>query len=170
MKALYTLLSELGFAQWALIVLFLSIFIDVVPVIKVNPIKAIFNYIGKAFNSSIEKELGEFKSEINNKFEDLSKEQNLQRKTIDKLILEDIDKEINGYRWDIINFKNNISNGDKFSRDQYRHMIDIYDKYINIIDDKEINISDDHYIEVKECGDYIKEHYEIHKDDQDLLI
>jgi hypothetical protein len=57
LEAIAKVLLSMGFGQYALILLIISIFIDITPGIKVNPIKAIFKFIGKYFNSSIEKEI-----------------------------------------------------------------------------------------------------------------
>lgn len=167
MKALQSLLSSLGYEHWALIVLFLSIFVDVTPGIKINPIKSLFGYLGKAFNSSIEIEIASFKDEVNEKFDDLQKEQLAQRETLDRIILDTSNKEIGRLRWEIIDFENSIRNGGTYGREKYRHILDLFDKYNNImqLDDAPY---DEYYRTVEESGDSIRAHYEQYKNNSEL--
>ena len=159
MKAIQTLLQSLGYEHWALIVLFLSIFIDVTPAIKLNPIKSLFKYLGKAFNSSLEIEIGTFKQEVNEKFDELQREQLAQRETLDRIILDNSNKEIGRLRWEIIDFENSIRNGNTYPREKYKRILDLLDKYnsIMMMDDAPL---DDYYRTVQEAGESIRHHYE----------
>lgn len=169
MDALYKIFSSLGFSRWALIVVLIGVFIDINPTIKFNPIKAIFKYLGKAFNSSMEQELFELRSDMTSKIQDLQNEQISQREALDRLILDSQNKEIHRLRWEIIDFDNGIMNEVKHSREQYRHVLDTLEKYNNII--SEIGISmDEYYRNVQEHGDSIRKHYDEHKDSNELFF
>lgn len=168
MEAIGKALLSLGYDKWALILIVLGIFIDITPGIKWNPIKTIFKYLGKAFNSSVESELNTLKSAMNIKFDELQSEQLAQRETLDRLILDQTNKEIGRLRWEVIDFQNSIMNGVKHSRDQYNHVLDSYDKYILIMQNPNID-SDEYFRTVQEQGEKIREHYERYRD-QDLLF
>lgn len=170
MKALGEFFAQVGAPRIALVILFLSVFVDITPFIKINPIKAIFKYLGKAFNSSVEKEISNLKVEINGQIDEVKKEQRNQRETLDKLIIDNSIKELGRLRWAIIDFKNGLDNGNKYTREQYHHIFDSIDKYNEIIDLDE-DVSDDEYFHiVEESGESIKDHFEEHRDDPVLYF
>ena len=170
MDALYKIVSSLGYTKGAIILLLLGIFIDINPGIKFNPIKAIFKYLGKAFNSTVEKELNDFKAEMKAKIDQIQTEQNEQREALDKIIINDQNKEVHRLRWEIIDFNNGIMNEVRHSREQYRHVLDAFEKYINIVGDIGISVDSEYYRSVKEDGDHIRAHYEKHKDGPELYF
>lgn len=170
MDALYKVVSSLGYTKGAIIILLLGIFIDINPGIKFNPIKAIFRYLGKAFNSTVENELNDFKIDINAKINEIQTEQSEQREALDKIILNDQNKEIQRLRWEIIDFNNGIMNEVRHSREQYRHVLDAYDKYSRIIDEIGVNVDLEYYRSVKENGDHIRSHYNENKDGKELYF
>ena len=75
MDALVKIFTTLGLEHYALVVLGLSLFIDINPKLKWNPIKAILGYIGKCFNQHIENEISGFKNEVNEKFKKIQEDQ-----------------------------------------------------------------------------------------------
>lgn len=167
MQEITKVLQGLGYDKIALIILAASIFIDLTPAVKWNPIRSIFKYIGEAFNSSIKTEIGAFKVEVNDKFNQLQEKQDDQQASINKLIKDQSHKEVSRLRWEIIDFKNSIVNGVKHSRGQYRHVISSLDTYLNSIEVEDAD--NDYYNEVIEDGEYIRTHYEKYKDDKSLL-
>ena len=167
MQEIGKVLTSLGYEKIALIVIAASIFIDLTPAVKWNPIRSIFKYIGEAFNSSIKTEINTFKVEVNEKFNQLKADQEIQQQALDKLIKEQSHKEVSRLRWEIIDFKNSIVNGVKHSRGQYRHVISSLDTYLNSIEVEDVD--NDYYNEVIEDGEYIRTHYEKYKDDKSLL-
>jgi len=161
MEVISKILTSLGFGDYALIVLFLGIFIDITPGIKFNPVKTIFKYLGKSFNSSIETEISELKDDVNTKFTDLQKEQKRQKQALDKIILDGQDKEIGRLRWEIIDFSNGIQNKVKHSKEQYRHILNSFSRYKIIMEDIGIT-SDEYYHDVIKHGNDIQIHYDNH--------
>lgn len=159
MDVVAKILTSLGLGDYALIVLFLGIFIDITPGIKLNPVKAIFKYLGKSFNSSIETEITEFKEEVNAKFLELQKEQMRQKNALDRIIIDGQDKEIGRLRWEIIDFSNSIQNKVKHSKEQYRHILNSYSRYKLILNEIGIT-SDEYYHDVIQHGTTIEKHYE----------
>ena len=171
MEALYKILTGLGFEQYALIILALSVFIDINPKIKFNPIKAILNYFGKWLNNSIQKEISGFKQEVNTKFEQLQAEQVAQRETLNKLIADQENKEISKLRWDIIDFETSILNEEKHSREQYRHILDCVRKYKRMAESSDYTcISEEDYQKICESESTIKNHYEQNRQDQSVIF
>lgn len=53
---------------------------------------------------------------------------------VDKLYSMFVDKEIDDMRWQILNFASSISANRKFSKDQYEHVLDTYEKYKQVIE------------------------------------
>lgn len=159
MDVISKILTSLGLGDYALIVLFLGIFIDITPGIKLNPVKAIFKYLGKSFNSSVEAEVSELKEEVNTRFDAIQKEQKRQKTALDRIIIDSQDKEINRLRWEIIDFDNGIQNKVKHSKEQYRHILNSFSRYKVIMDDIG-STSDEYYHDVIQHGNTIKKHYE----------
>lgn len=170
MQVVSNILSQLGFTEIALIILGLSIFIDITPKIKFNPIKSVFSFIGKWFNNSIAKEISGFKSEVNAKFEDLQKEQKAQRETLNKIITDQENREISTLRWDIVEFENSIVNGVKHTREQYRHILDSAKKYERLVETTEIKVEQESVQKIRESADIIRKHYEEGRLDQTSLF
>lgn len=168
MDTLADILQSIGLKDIALFALIISIFIEITP-IKINPIQKILGIIGKQFNSSMEEKLEEFKKEVNEKFTELKDEQLAQRETINKIVIDQENKEISRLRWEIIEFDNSILNRMKHSRSQYRHILDDAAKYERMVQqcqsEREIELSR----RVKESIDHIKEYYEEKRDDHSLL-
>jgi vacuolar-type H+-ATPase subunit E/Vma4 len=169
MDALYDLFTSLGYDRLAIIIVLLGLFVDITPGIKLNPVKAIFKYLGKYFNSSIEKELIELKKEMNSKIDQIQAEQTEQREALDRIILNDQNKEIQRLRWEIIDFNNGIMNEVRHSREQYRHVLDAFEKYNSIIQEVGSSV-DEYYRNVQENGKAISDHYDKHKNTKDLYF
>lgn len=172
METLAGILSSLGFQEYGIIALALSIFIDINPKIKFNPIKAIIRYLGKWFNSSVQKEIAGFKLEVNQKFKDLQDEQVAQRETLNKLVADMELKEISKLRWEIIDFETSILNKEKHSREQYRHILDSTRKFLRSVENQNdfYNIPEEDIAKIKEAETYIKNHYEENRMDQSKIF
>ena len=46
-----------------------------------------------------------------------------------------VEKQINDYRWEIINFSNRVANGEACNKDSYRHCFSTYEKYEKLLDE-----------------------------------
>lgn len=171
MQVVSSILSQLGFGQWALIILGLSIFIDVNPKIKFNPLQCVISFVGKAFNNSIQREISGFKSEVNAKFESLQAEQKAQRETLNKLLADQENREISTLRWNVIDFENSIVNGVKHTREQYRHILDSAKKYLRLVETSDnIEVEQENVQKIKEAAEAIRKHYEAGRCDQSTLF
>ncbi len=60
------------------------------------------------------------------------------RKDIKNLTELFVEKQINDYRWEIINLADKISNGKVVSRECYKHAISTYERYEKIIEEKNL--------------------------------
>lgn len=170
MEVISGFFSNLGLNDIATVIVIVSIFIDISP-IKLNPIKAIFEYFGKWFNNSIQREIAGFKQEVNEKFDQLQKEQLAQRETLDKILLDQDNKEISKIRWDVIDFENSILNGIKHNREEYRHIIDSANKFQRIVSNSDtITVPEEDIRKIKECAEFIESHYEKHRKDQSNIF
>lgn len=161
-------LQTFGYEKIALIIFIASIFIDLTPAVKWNPIRSILKFIGNAFNSSIKADISVFKSAVDVRLTDIENKQNLQQEALEKLISDHDNKEISRIRWEIIDFKNSIVNGVKHSRGQYRHILAAIDMYLDRMESQDKR-DDDYYHEVLEAGESIRTHYEKFKEDTGIL-
>ena len=92
-----------------------SIFIEITP-IKVNPWKAIFNWIGKSITGNACSKLDGVIIKIDN---------------IEKDVTEN---EKDRIRWEILDFANTCRNGRKHTRDEFQHIIDLNIKYKKLLE------------------------------------
>jgi len=94
-----------------------SIFIEISP-IKINPISALFKWIGDALNKDTREQL----SSISTKLESVSDR-------IDKI-------EINDMRSTILDFANSCMNERKHTKEEFEHIIDLHTQYEDTISKK----------------------------------
>ena len=165
MDAIYRVLTSLGYSKIAIIILLLGVFIDISPGIKLNPIKALFKYLGKSFNSSVENDIKDMKEDMGNRMDELQDEQVAQREVLNKLIVEKDDSEINRIRWEIINCSDEIVNEGKHSRSQYLHVLAAFEQYNRLTEKSSNEFKNDYFhLQVVQAGTRVKEHYEKFKD------
>lgn len=179
MEQIKSILEAIGHENIALAILFLSIFIDISPGIKFNPWKWLFGKIGKYINGSIEHEIAGFKKDVYAKIDDLKttqqkefdeirEEQRNQADTLKSLITDMKYKEISRIRWDVINFRTRIQHGDKYPREQYRHIVDEAEKFMRMVSgegdsEDKLMVDPEDIIKIEESIEEIKKHYESHK-------
>ena len=96
----------IGRNLWQIIVIG-SLFIQVSP-IKINPWSALFKWIGKALTGDIKKQLDEITKEVR-------------------------DNEKDRIRWEILDFANSCHNGRKHTKDEFRHINKLNQKYIKLL-------------------------------------
>lgn len=83
------------------------------------------------------------------KVETLQKEQNesvkqsirhdeMIRTDLKKLTEIFVDKQINDYRWEIINFSNKVANNERCNKDSYKHCLATYEKYEKLLDENDM--------------------------------
>lgn len=60
------------------------------------------------------------------------------RKDLERLTDICVGKQINDYRWEIINFSNKIANGERCNQDSYRHCLATYEKYEKLLEDNDL--------------------------------
>lgn len=177
-------LSDFGLGNAALIVLILSLFIDLTPGIKFNPIKWIIKQFGDAFNHSIDKKMDQLKTDmsgkmdemnedlsqkidnINEEIKDIKERQIEQEKSILRQEKEIDVAEVNRLKQEILNFSNRIFRKQKFTSEEYRTIMDSYTRYENIIEKYE----DLHNGKIKIEYEIIIKHYEEHKDDGEYMF
>lgn len=100
----------IGRNLWQIIVIG-SLFIQVSP-IKINPWSALFKWIGKALTGDIKKQLDEITKEVR-------------------------DNEKDRIRWEILDFANSCHNGRKHTKDEFRHINKLNQKYIKLLKETE---------------------------------
>ena len=126
MDAIKELLECCNSTSILTLVIFLSIFIEIVP-IKINPISALFKWIGDVTNKDVNLQLNDMSS----KLEDVSNRINTIESRIDMI-------EVNNMRTQILDFANSCMNGRKHTKEEFEHMIDLHTSYCDIIKEKKI--------------------------------
>lgn len=185
MSQLYTVVESLALdLKWVLIaILLLSIFIDIAPAVKWNPWKALFKKIGTYITNSIKTEMAGFKADVNKKidelsneqktqFEQLRKEQESQAETLNSLIQDLNYKELSRLRWDITDFDTNVARGNKYPREQYRHILDEAKKFNRMVEDESnpLIVDAEDVISIRETIRRIESHYESHRQDTNAYM
>ena len=101
-------------AKWAglLLVAILSLF--EFTKIKVNPISAIFRWVGNKINAPMLELI-----------DTISKKQDAQEKKLDDLLDSQDDNEIDRIRWEILDFANSCRHGVKHTLDEFDHIIEL---------------------------------------------
>lgn len=102
-------LEWVGKNFWQLMI-FLSLFIQLTP-IKINPWSTIFKAIGKAFTQPMSEQIKGLITKI------------------DEIDSEVKENEKDRIRWEILDFANSCHHGRKHSRDEFKHIIELNDKY-----------------------------------------
>ena len=90
--------------------------------IKVNPLSAIFNWIGGKINAPMIRRIDE-----------LSKKQDEQKKAIEDLQDTQDDNEIDRIRWEILDFANSCKQKKRHTLDEFDHIIELNEKYHRIL-------------------------------------
>ena len=169
---LYKALTDLGLGDWALIIVVASLFVDLVPGIKFNPVRFIVKKLGDAFNHSVDKKLDELESKVNVRIDELESQlvqlkskNETQFATINGLQKKIDVAEVNRLKMEILNFSNRLSQARKFTAEEYRTIMDCYTRYHDIIDlyedmsngkiDVEYNYIEKHYMDHKDEGEYM---------------
>ena len=114
-------------AKWAglLIVAILSLF--EFTKIKVNPISAIFRWIGQKTNAAVIERI-----------DGIEQKQGNQEKKLDALQDSQDDNEIDRIRWEILDFANSCRHGVKHTLDEFDHIIELNEKYHKILDRRKL--------------------------------
>lgn len=89
-----------------------------------------------------------------NDTDDIKGEENEIRADITKLMNMFLDQEIDTMRWNILDFCSSLSNGKKFNRESYDHILRIYTKYEAILEENNMENG-----LVEESIEYIREVY-----------
>ena len=134
----------IGQHLWTFVII-VSIFIQITP-IKLNPWSALFKWIGKTITG-----------DACNKIDGLISK-------VDQIEKDVMINEKDRIRWEILDFANSCHHGRRHSRDEFRHIVELNDKYKNLLEktkDKngvfevEYNYIQDLYAERLEKNDFL---------------
>lgn len=108
--------------HWSFTMFCLAFFVQITPVIKFNPLTALFTWIGKIITADVSKEISEMKGEIGKIKEKLqSQEDSMDENEKDRI------------RFEVLNFAASCRNGQKHTKDEFEHIIDLNTKYGRLI-------------------------------------
>lgn len=83
------------------------------------------------------------------------------QKSLDGLRMMLVKKEIDDYRWELLNFANAVINGTKYNKEQYDHVLEIHTQYKKILEENNMEngrvtasmaFVENKYRELMECG------------------
>ena len=97
------------------VLLIFSIFIQITP-IKWNPISYFVKWFGKLLNQDVNKQIEGVEESIEDIKTDISA------------------NEKDRIRWEILEFANSCRNGINHSHDEFRHITDLHDKYVQLLE------------------------------------
>lgn len=97
------------------VLLIFSIFIQITP-IKWNPISSFVKWFGKLLNQDVNKQI----EGVEDSIEDIKTDISANEK--DRI------------RWEILEFANSCRNGINHSHDEFRHITDLHDKYVQLLE------------------------------------
>ncbi len=119
--------------NWASLTVIVSVFFEITP-IKLNPIKALLRWIGKAING-----------EVLQRISGLETRADQQRKSIDE-------NEMDRIRWEVLDFANACRNHIKHTKDEFQHVIALNEKYHKLLEkyDDENGVFDAEYAYILE--------------------
>ena len=95
--------------------------------IKVNPISAIFRWIGNKINAPLFE-----------KIDTITANQASQEHKLSDLQDSQDDNEIDRIRWEILDFANSCRHGVKHTLDEFDHIIELNEKYHRILDRRKL--------------------------------
>lgn len=114
--------------NWATLTVVVSVFFEITP-IKLNPIKALLRWIGKAINGEVIQRMSGVETRLDE-----------QRKSIDE-------NEMDRIRWEVFDFANECRNHIRHTKDEFQHIIDLNAKYHALLEryDEENGVFDAEY-------------------------
>lgn len=80
----------------------------------------------------------EIQKELKDSIKNLVSGQHDRDKKLEDLTKMFIDKEIDDMRWEILNFCSALSNGRKYNREAFDHVLKVYDKYETILEENDM--------------------------------
>lgn len=109
-------------AHWSVTAFCITCVIQVTPIIKCNPLTALFKWIGRLTTADVMKEIKTVQSDVLEIKENIDS----QQQTIDE-------NERDRIRWEILDFANSCRNGRKHTKDEFEHIITLNGKYESLM-------------------------------------
>lgn len=153
-----------SFGQILALLAVFGISVDLMPWIHVNPVKAIFKYIGniigKYISGIVDKSLDGVRIELD--------KQNNQIRNVAHGLLDMSDrfdkKELEDIRWEILDFGNNIRCGENYYKEAWDHIISQHDYYEKVIETKGLENG-----KMDMTYEYIMKRYREHMENNDFV-
>ena len=153
-----------SFGQILALLAICGISIDLMPWIHVNPVRAIFKYIGNVTGKYI---AGIVNRSLDGVRVELDK-QNNQIRNIAHGLLDMSDrfdkKELEDIRWEILDFGNKIRRRENYSKEAWDHIISQHDYYEKVIEEKGLENG-----KMDMTYEYIMKRYREHMENNDFV-
>lgn len=134
MENLGIVLKWIG-SNWVMVLAFLSIFIEIVPV-KIYPWSAVIKWIGDLINKPVMEELKKLRD---NELQALKVKVDTVEADLKDTKREQQENEKDRIRWEILDFANSCRNGRNHTKDEFEHVFRMNDKYENLLMPNEKN-------------------------------
>ena len=153
-----------SFGQILAVLAICGISIDLMPWIHINPVRAIFKYIGNVTGKYI---AGIVNRSLDGVRVELDK-QNNQIRNIAHGLLDMSDrfdkKELEDIRWEILDFGNKIRRRENYSKEAWDHIISQHDYYEKVIEEKGLENG-----KMDMTYEYIMKRYREHMENNDFV-
>lgn len=153
-----------SFGQILALLAICGISIDLMPWIHINPVRAIFKYIGNVTGKYI---AGIINRSLDGVRVELDK-QNNQIRNIAHGLLDMSDrfdkKELEDIRWEILDFGNKIRRRENYSKEAWDHIISQHDYYEKVIEEKGLENG-----KMDMTYEYIMKRYREHMENNDFV-
>lgn len=153
-----------SFGQILALLAICGISIDLMPWIHINPVRAIFKYIGNVTGKYI---AGIVNRSLDGVRVELDK-QNNQIRNIAHGLLDMSDrfdkKELEDIRWEILDFGNKIRRRENYSKEAWDHIISQHDYYEKVIEEKGLENG-----KMDMTYEYIMKRYREHMENNDFV-
>lgn len=101
--------------HWSFCAFLLAIFIQITPALRLNPLTALFHWIGNIITAETRRDIAELKAIANR-----------QQAAIDE-------NEKDRIRWEVLSFSNACRSHVMHTRDEFVHIIALHDKYLELL-------------------------------------
>lgn len=170
MEVIAKWLYDMGYKGIAFIIIILLMFIEFNPKVKFNPISSFISLIGHKFNSSVDKQMFQYKQETTDKLNSLDAKNQEQDRNLQEVSTDLKKFKLSVLYNEITRFEVSIINGEKFYREQYHRELDNESLYKNLVNELGLTRDQAHIVEIEEAMETIRSHYQVNRGSNDMMI
>lgn len=170
MEVIAKWLYDMGYKGIAFVIIILLLFVEFNPKVKFNPISSFISWIGRKFNSSVDKQVSQFKDDTNKRLDSIDAKNDEQDKNLQQVSTDLKKLQLSSIYFEITDFEASVINNEKFYREQYRREIDNETLYKNLAKELGLSREQARIAEIEESMETIREHYNENRSSNDMMI